>query len=69
MIPVRCYSCNKIIANKWKTYKKDIEAGISAKDALDKIGLTRYCCRRMLLGHVDLVDKMLMYCSADDQAQ
>ena len=24
--------------------------------ALDKLGLTRYCCRRMLLSHVDLID-------------
>ena len=24
--------------------------------ALDKLGLTRYCCRRILLSHVDLVN-------------
>ena len=29
--------------------------------ALDKVGLKRYCCRRMLLTHVDLIDKLLAY--------
>lgn len=28
---------------------------------LDKIGFTRYCCRRMFLSHVDLIDKLLNY--------
>ncbi len=30
-------------------------------DALDAMGLKRYCCRRMLLGHVDLIEKLLNY--------
>lgn len=29
--------------------------------ALDKIGLKRYCCRRMMLTHVDLITKLLNY--------
>lgn len=31
------------------------------RDALDALGLKRYCCRRMLLGHVDLIEKLLNY--------
>uniref|UniRef100_A0A182PUK0 DNA-directed RNA polymerases I, II, and III subunit RPABC5 n=1 Tax=Anopheles epiroticus TaxID=199890 RepID=A0A182PUK0_9DIPT len=34
---------------------------ISSHDALDALGLKRYCCRRMLLGHVDLIEKLLNY--------
>ena len=30
-------------------------------DAMDKLGLRRYCCRRMLLSHVNLIDKLLNY--------
>ncbi len=29
--------------------------------ALDELGLTRYCCRRMILTHVDLITKLLNY--------
>ena len=30
-------------------------------EALDALGLKRYCCRRMLLTHVDLIEKLLLY--------
>lgn len=28
---------------------------------LDQLGLKRYCCRRMLLTHVNLIDQLLNY--------
>ena len=31
------------------------------KDALDKLGLKRYCCRRMILTHVDIIDQFILY--------
>lgn len=34
---------------------------VFCSDALDALGLKRYCCRRMLLGHVDLIEKLLNY--------
>jgi DNA-directed RNA polymerase subunit N (RpoN/RPB10) len=35
--------------------------GIDPKNALDNLGLKRICCRRMILGHVELVDNLLKY--------
>ena len=32
--------------------------GIEMADALDQIGLTRYCCRRMYVGHHDLIEEI-----------
>lgn len=61
IIPVRCFTCNKITGNKWVPYQKLLEEGVSPNDALDQLGLRRYCCRRILLTHVDLIDKILNY--------
>lgn len=34
---------------------------ISYRQAMDELGLKRYCCRRMVLTHVNLIDKLLAY--------
>jgi len=54
IIPIRCFSCAKVIADKWEKYQQLIKEGRTEAQALDEIGLTRYCCRRMFLGHVDI---------------
>ena len=61
MIPIRCFTCGKIIAHKWEEYKGHLESGLSKADALDMISMDRYCCRRMFLGHVNVTDKLLLY--------
>lgn len=61
IIPVRCFTCGKVIGNKWETYLGLLQAEYTEGDALDALGLKRYCCRRMLLGHVDLIEKLLNY--------
>jgi len=58
IIPIRCFSCGGLIAHKWEEYKEKITAGIEVADALDQIGLTRYCCRRMYVGHHDLIEEI-----------
>ncbi len=30
-------------------------------DAMDQLALKRYCCRRMVMTHVDLIEKLLKY--------
>ena len=34
---------------------------LACSEALDGLGLKRYCCRRMVLTHVDLIQKFLLY--------
>jgi DNA-directed RNA polymerase I, II, and III subunit RPABC5 len=66
MIPIRCFSCNKIIGNKWETYKSQLESGVSASDVFAEIGFRRYCCKRMFLGHVEITDKLILYSEKND---
>jgi DNA-directed RNA polymerase I, II, and III subunit RPABC5 len=61
IIPVRCFTCGKVIGNKWEDYLGLIDAGYTEKESMDKLELKRYCCRRMVLTHVDLIEKMLKY--------
>ena len=73
IIPVRCFTCGKVLANKWLYYKKRVEEHEVNQPSepknetpadektfegklLDEMGLTRMCCRRHLLTHVDLID-------------
>ena len=58
IIPVRCWSCGKVIAHKYQEYKDAIEAGEDATKVLDDLGLERYCCRRMFVGHIELIDEV-----------
>ncbi len=81
IIPIRCFTCNKIIANKWRYYERRVKeiketenipkdrdiyvrgSSIDTKETpearvLDELGLTKYCCRRMLLTHKDLTEKI-----------
>ncbi|KPI42663.1 DNA-directed RNA polymerases I, II, and III subunit RPABC5 [Cyphellophora attinorum] len=61
IIPIRCFSCGKVVADLYEQYIAYLEQGISDGDAMTKLGCTRYCCRRMLMTHVDLIDKLLQY--------
>jgi DNA-directed RNA polymerase subunit N (RpoN/RPB10) len=61
MIPVRCFTCNKVIGNKWEKFKKQLEAGKDRNSTFIELGLSRYCCKRMFLGHVELIDKLILY--------
>ena len=55
IIPIRCFSCGKPIAHLYAEFQKRIEAGENPKKVLDELGLERYCCRAIFLGHVDLI--------------
>lgn len=62
IIPVRCFTCGKVIGNKYESYFRLMEANDSrASDAMNELGLKRYCCRRMIFTHVDLIEKLLAY--------
>jgi DNA-directed RNA polymerase I, II, and III subunit RPABC5 len=61
IIPIRCFTCGKVIGNKWEAYLGPMQADYQQGDTLDALGLKRYCCRRMLLCHVDLIEKLLNY--------
>ena len=67
IIPIRCFTCNKVIANKWNTYCKLKEENIEGSEIFKKLGLDKYCCQRMLLSHVEVIDTLLKYSNHIDE--
>lgn len=62
MIPVRCFSCGQVVADKWEEYDRRVnKSKEDSKKVLDELGVKRYCCRRMLIGHIDLIDEIINY--------
>ncbi len=56
IIPVRCFSCGHVIGHLWERYNNGVKEGRDAGELLDEVGLKRYCCRRMFVSHVELID-------------
>lgn len=45
----------------WEEFKERVEQGEDRKKVLDELGLKRYCCRALFLGHVDLIDTVAQF--------
>jgi DNA-directed RNA polymerase subunit N len=61
MIPVRCFTCGKVISTAYEEYKRRKEEGEDPQKILDDLSLDRYCCRRMLLTHKEIIDEINPY--------
>ena len=61
MIPVRCFTCGTLIGDKWEEYARRVKSGENPGEVLNDLGFERYCCRRMLLSNVEVIDEVLRY--------
>ncbi len=65
IVPVRCFTCGKVIADKYEQFKREVRQGEDPAVVLDSLGFTRYWCRRMLLSHIDIIDNFMAFSSQD----
>lgn len=61
IIPIRCFSCGKPIAQDWEEYTQRTDKGDNPGKVLDDLGYSRYCCRRMFLSHSEIIDEVMHY--------
>ncbi len=61
IIPVRCFTCGKVIGDLYESYVSEIEMGGEPSKVLESLGLDRFCCRKTILTHADLIDEVINY--------
>jgi len=75
IIPVKCFTCGKVLGNKYRFYLKEVQKRKISKsmdtekvlyltkdfidktpegEVMDELKLTKYCCRRHMLTHVNI---------------
>ena len=59
MLPVRCYTCGKVLGNKEETYIKLKKEDLDNIDIFKKMNITRYCCKRILTTSIDYMQYKL----------
>lgn len=55
IIPVRCMTCGKVIAHKWDDFNSKLDKGENPAKVLNELGIERYCCRAVFIGHRDIL--------------
>ncbi len=58
MIPIRCMTCGKPVGHLYEKFKERVSKGENPKKVLDSMGLDRFCCRSLFVGHTDMVERV-----------
>ncbi|MBT6397085.1 MAG: DNA-directed RNA polymerase subunit N [Nitrosopumilus sp.] len=61
LIPVRCFTCGNLIADKFEDYQTKLKAGEDPEKVLNELQINRYCCRRMLLTTVETIQQVIPF--------
>ena len=61
--PIRCFTCGRLLGNKWERYFQLLHDGMCERDAMTavKIPAKQYCCRALMLTTIDDSDKYNVY--------
>ncbi len=61
IIPVRCFSCGRVIGDKWEEFDERTGNGEDAGEVLDDLGVEKYCCRSIFLTTEDQIETISQY--------
>jgi len=51
MIPVRCFTCGKVLGNMEDTCDSMLRNGCAWSEIFEKLSVRRYCCRMVLMSY------------------
>jgi len=61
IIPVRCFSCGKVLGDKWEEFEERVDNQEDVKEVLNDLGVDRYCCRTAIITNVDISEDVAQY--------
>jgi len=61
LVPIRCFTCGNLIADKYDDYQTKVKAAGDPQKVLNDLGISRYCCRRMLLTTVETIQQVIPF--------
>lgn len=64
LVPIRCFTCGNLIADKYSEYQEKVRNGGEPKEMLDQMDIKRYCCRRMMLTTVETIHQIIPFYEA-----
>jgi DNA-directed RNA polymerase subunit N len=64
LIPVRCFTCGKLIADIYDEYVARVKTGEEPNRVMDSLKINRYCCRRMFISSVETIYQVIPYYEA-----
>src|SRR6266487_4397954 len=59
LIPIRCFTCGNVVADKYGEYSNRIKAGEDPAYVMDSLNIKRYCCRRMFVSSVETIYQVI----------
>jgi DNA-directed RNA polymerase subunit N (RpoN/RPB10) len=61
IIPIRCFSCGKLIADRYEKYLEMRDEGIPIDKIWKDLGIRKFCCKRMITSQKDSIDNYLRF--------
>ena len=61
LVPVRCFTCGNLIADKYDDYQTKLKAGKNPEKVLNELKINRYCCRRMLVTTAETIQQVIPF--------
>ena len=58
IIPIRCFTCNCLLSCKYLKYLAMLKEGVDIQTIFKTLKIRRICCKTILQGHIDLLEKL-----------